>query len=371
MGLTTKRLVDGVWIRGAVPKPSPHSNQRTHQTTKVLGAFEKALGSRIGCGECRRTLLRYSHIDPTNIDEAELKIYLVGLPLGETVVPRKQDQTAKEHLTEVRAWIRIVLEGVMQQQTQPAPKMQKVTRPRIDVEPLPPNYGYFHHVCTAITSLNPNPKRWDRQRKCLESWVRYGLPVTVVNTQAEIDGFTLPEGVTAIACENMTTLYDRQTQFVSSLVRVGRETGMPFMLINSDIEIHGSTDLLDAALALPETLTIGIRYNHPETSSIKHATRELSGLDVFLMTPQMAATIPEAPFGIGKPVWDYWLPAHFRKEGIQFNWIKQPLFCHERHKIGWTKREWKIGCDYLAKQYGVELGYGSSEFRQSLDLQKT
>jgi len=220
--------------------------------------------------------------------------------------------------------------------------------------------------CSAITSVSPNPLRAARQLLCIQSWLRAGIKVIVVNSSDELSAMELPTGVTGVACDDLTTLYDRRTQFVSSLILVGIETGRPFMLINSDIEISGDVRRIDEALQYPDKLTIGIRHNyHPGRK--QKAFREPSGLDVFLMTPELAATVPQAPFGIGKPVWDYWLPLHFKTRGTAFNWIDSPLFWHEKHRLGWTRKEWEIGKDFLNGQYGVELGYASGEFRASLN----
>jgi hypothetical protein len=138
------------------------------------------------------------------------------------------------------------------------------------------------------------------------------------------------------------------------------------MLINSDIEVDGNASKLDEAIQNPDKLTIGVRYNHHPNKK-QRAVREPSGLDVFLMTPELAKTIPKAPFGIGKPVWDYWLPLHFRTVGVPFHWVDSPLFYHEKHRLGWSRHEWEIGRDFLNNQYGVKLGYSSGEFRAGLD----
>lgn len=308
--------------------------------TKILEAFEKEAGTRLSCGQCKTWVLalnkRSSH------DHEEIVAYMSSqFPWPHEW--RLANTKRRDRISEVISPI--------------------VPRP-VDTS-VPANY--FAGRLVAVTSLNPNPTRWDRQKKCLKSWVRHGLPVITVNTQSELDQLSLPEGVTGVACEKLTQHYDRQTQFVSSLAAAGRETGVPFMLINSDIEISGNVAALDIALLHPDRLTIGIRHNHQAGQNLRNAKPEASGLDVFLMTPDMAATIPEAPFGIGKPVWDYWMPQHFRSLGVEFHWIREPLFFHERHELGWSRKEWKIGCDFLGETYDVHLGYGSSEFRRSLD----
>jgi hypothetical protein len=308
--------------------------------TEVIKAFKAETGVDLSCGQCKNWAFGLNRKASHDHDD------IVQYMFREFPWPhawRQQHTNRRDRISEIVS-----------------PIVPRVVKPEIPVE-------YFAGRLTAITSINPNPSRWERQQKCLESWVRHGLPVVIVNTQAEIDRFTLPAGARAVPREDMTTLYDRRTQYVTSLIEVGIETGNPFMLINSDIEMKGDVKLLDEALAFPDKLTIGIRYNHHASTPTSKAIRELSGLDVFLMTPEMARTVPDAPFGIGKPVWDYWMPTHFRSIGKEFHWIKAPLFFHEKHKLGWTQSEWKCGRDFLDKTYGVELGYGCSRFRQSLD----
>ena len=49
---------------------------------------------------------------------------------------------------------------------------------------------------------------------------------------------------------------------IKTLIDAGAATGLPFLLINADIEISGDHTLIEAAIESPEKLTIGIRYNH-------------------------------------------------------------------------------------------------------------
>jgi hypothetical protein len=231
-------------------------------------------------------------------------------------------------------------------------------------EPTP---GRFRGRCVAVTSLNPSPLRWETQRKCLQSLIDAGLDVLAVNTAAELANLDLPSGITGIACDRVALHYDRQTQLVSSLIHLGAETGTPFLLINSDIECQGGSDLLEQALGYSDALTICVRHNY--TTSMSYARPEPDGLDAFLMTPKMARTVPrDAPLAIGKPVWDYWIPHHFRARGHPFHWITSAVFFHQNHTIGWTQDDWTKGRDFMRATYGVELGYGSREFRRGLRL---
>lgn len=225
----------------------------------------------------------------------------------------------------------------------------------------------FHGRCVAVTSLNPNPDRWRRQLRCLESWQRYGLPVITVNTGEELSVLDLPAGVTGAACNTTATLYDRPTQLITSLLRVGAATGLTTLLINSDIEIHGTASVLEDALSHPDRLGIGVRYNHDARKPRSSATREPWGLDAFLFAPTMLANIPDVPFGIGKPVWDYFVPALVRRSGYKFQFIDFPWLFHETHPIGWSQEEWSLGAEIMRHQIGEDLLWGTAEFRMSLN----
>jgi len=199
----------------------------------------------------------------------------------------------------------------------------------------------FTGRCVAVTSLSPDSERAERQAHCLQSWRDIGLKVITVETDAK------PR--------------------IKALLDSGSATGLPFLLINADIEISGDHTAIEEALALPDKLTIGVRYNHNAESPRGRSQREGAGLDMFLMTPAMAATVPDLPFAIGMPVWDYWLPLHFRSLGYKFHWMREPLFFHSRHELQWSREDWIRGATWMREYYGIDLDYGNVEFRESLN----
>jgi hypothetical protein len=238
--------------------------------------------------------------------------------------------------------------------------------------PMPvmiPTPGRYAGKMSAVTSLSPNPARIARQLLCLESLWNIGIQVIAVNTSEEFSAMSADVKALVIphVSQDVTTDYDRPTQKVYTLIQAGRATGLPFMVINSDIEVYGDHSLIDAALDDPDKLTIGVRYNHTADQDREQATFEPYGLDAFLMTTQMADTVPHLPFGVGKPMWDYWIPEHFRSRGYGFRWIREPLFFHERHPIAWSKSEWDIGAEILEREYGVKMRYSAATYRDELD----
>lgn len=229
-----------------------------------------------------------------------------------------------------------------------------------------PDANQFAGRLAAVTSLTPNPARLARQVHCIRSWQAWGIEVTAVNTAAEfaaIEG--QPEGLRRVVCDSVALQYDRPTQYVHSLIGAGIERGLPFLLLNSDIEIYGNPSVLEAALQAPHSPMIGVRYNHAAGRHRYTGKIERWGLDCFVLTPTLAATIPFIPFGIGKPVWDYWLPYHFRQIGKTLSWARAPFFYHEEHALGWSDAEWQVGDSLMVDHYGVSVG--SKRFRQDLE----
>jgi hypothetical protein len=233
----------------------------------------------------------------------------------------------------------------------------------------PPDPQRFHGSCFAVTSLSPAPHRQDRQQLCVESWQAIGLPVIAVNSAAECALLSGEyPGVTFRACDDLATDYDRPTQRVSSLIQTALEVDTSILLINSDIQIWGDPQILSDLISQPgeTTLAIGVRWNHAPGADLTTAKRERWGLDAFVLTPEMAATVPRLPFAIGRPVWDWWLPTHFRDIGYSFRWLDQPWLYHELHALAWSQTEWDRGAAWLQNIYGLDLQRNSQSFRKTL-----
>lgn len=338
-------------------------------------AWERKIGRTITCTSCLQYLRELGSTIPDDHAAFVLELYK-NLPFPTSVSKRismiESQQLIVDTIRPVMSKAGLpfdVSEVVLRNRSarkQSREPSSVFGRNRITVKKTLVDPDRFCGRCCAITSLNPNPARQARQQRCLESWRDIGLPIIAVNTRAEIKSLLgcFPH-VEFVSCETVSTEYDRPTQRISSLIEVGSKTRLPFMLINSDIEIRGDHELIETALSRSSDLTIGIRYNHDSETDLNDSHRESHGLDVFLMTPELAATVPDLPFAIGKPVWDYWLPQHFRSLGHDFNWIKTPFFFHESHTLGWSQEDWKIGSDWILESCGVNVG--DSNFRELLE----
>jgi hypothetical protein len=203
----------------------------------------------------------------------------------------------------------------------------------------------------SVTSLSP--RRFDRQTLCLNTWKQFGLTIHCVQTADEI--------------EQLKPLYPMVDQWHEAeesppyIWRLARVADSRSIVINSDIEIHGEQATL--LKAFDAGVPVGIRHNYDSHWWTGEA--EKWGIDVFGFTPEIAATLPQLPLQIGKPMWDYFVPHHFRVIGVNKNWINEPLFFHAKHELNWTQDDWQAGADVFTKHYGFE-DTNWAEYRKQL-----
>lgn len=215
----------------------------------------------------------------------------------------------------------------------------------------------------AVTSLAPRPSK--RQTAALNSWRNFGLEIHAVNTAAEIDTLraVYPQVGHWHSQEETSVGFSKPTQLIWNIANVAKELHKSILIINADIEIIGEpTTLLDRIV--DGMFLAGIRHNYSDT--IMRATREPWGIDAFVITPEMAATLPRATMAIGQPMWDYWLPYHFRELGYDVDLVGEPLFFHREHKLAWTSDDWTSSAKRLAAETGIDLECTALQFRRSL-----
>lgn len=184
-----------------------------------------------------------------------------------------------------------------------------------------------------VTSFAPG--REARQHYCLATWRAYGLPIVAVQTAAE-----MPAMVSQYTdVDWIRSASDRP--LIKELAEVAITTGEPVLIVNSDISIKNTfadfrRDWLSPNHQHPGMLRVGIRWDR---RSDGHKVMQKYGIDVFLITPPMAASLPELGFQIGKPGWDYWLVLHFASLGYRLSTKKSVGLIHSRHALNWTKQD--------------------------------
>lgn len=210
----------------------------------------------------------------------------------------------------------------------------------------------------AVTTINP--REVGEQLKALASWQKFGLEIAVMNTEAEIREL---QGVYPvdhwIAAERVA---ENGSILISDLVAVSAKFGRQILLMNSDIEIRGRQEQITERMDATSFL-VGVRWNHHGDYDGRQFRY---GIDAITLTPQQAALIPDdMPIPMGRPAWDYIIPAILIKAGYRSKVIHERLFWHKYHLQRWNNGSWERGMDWYAEKFGESRL--DQEFRSKLD----
>ncbi|NBO18605.1 MAG: hypothetical protein EBV03_05135 [Proteobacteria bacterium] len=223
----------------------------------------------------------------------------------------------------------------------------------------------------AVTSLNVK-NGIARQRAALSTWKQFGLVTHAVQFDDECDAVWAAFG-DLVDVIHFTPNIGYKSPGINRLVDVSKLLDVSIMLINSDIEIIGARNQLFDQVD-ESKLTVGIRHNY-KTTPQSHS-REVWGLDIFVVSPQIAAMVDEiTEFCIGRPMWDYWFPWHLSQKGVELNWIAEPFFFHRLHALNWSQKDWRAGRDVFLNRYNLaepnwvnfrqQWPYGSQKYRKT------
>lgn len=202
-----------------------------------------------------------------------------------------------------------------------------------------------------VTSLSPLPSHAEQQAIALESWKRFGLDVVSVNLPGEIRTLKKKYDVEFIGTTESCEQFNRKTPTINSIVDVSVARDTPIMILNSDCALYGSQRLV---LDVPQ-VGIGIRHNWSE--HLSDATQEQWGLDAFVLRPEHARSLPRLPFGIGQPMWDYWMAWHMQQAGFQVDWIGSKLIYHKSHPTNWTPEDCQAGRNWITEHYKKSIDW--------------
>jgi hypothetical protein len=207
-------------------------------------------------------------------------------------------------------------------------------------------------ITKIVTSLSLH--RTDRQRFCLASWQRLGLPIVAVQCQSQVDKLraihgdliddfiVLPERPNAWHRPYLARVADHIKQTADGTI----------LLINSDIEIRDTPEQFASQWCGDDanTLICGVRLDHPPGKY--KPTMHPYGIDAFRITPAMAEALPDDGFVIGSPGWDYWLPWRMSQAGYRVRAAKSQLM-HETHQMGYGREAVDIAHDMMLDRFNV------------------
>jgi FkbM family methyltransferase len=202
---------------------------------------------------------------------------------------------------------------------------------------LPP----LRETIFALTSLHPDPQDASHTRECIASWRRAGLHVCAFNHASEIPKLACLYDVDLIPV-NATSADIFGAHFVPicEMLRWAHERDAPVLLINSDILLDLDEWEFKRIRWLSRSgLCYCVRHNH--AGDLSSATREVDGIDAFLLHGRDVPAFEPSFLSMGQPFWDYWLPHAFSRNDKSVYSVEFPVAYHRSHAIQWTWPNWR------------------------------
>lgn len=192
----------------------------------------------------------------------------------------------------------------------------------------------------ALTSLTPTPERVELQCSCIQSWRDAGLQVRSFNHSSEIPALAQLYEVEFVPVERTSApVFGQHYIPINAMLDWAAEQLAPVMLINSDIQLRMSPwELMRARWLSDGGLCFFVRYNHD--GDLAGASRELHGIDAFLLHGCDAYLLPESFLSMGQPFWDFWIPYFFVFHSRSVYSIEFPVAFHRNHETNWSWDNW-------------------------------
>jgi hypothetical protein len=192
---------------------------------------------------------------------------------------------------------------------------------------------------TIVSSLSPY--KLPRQTQCIQSWLLSGFKVILMQTHEEILAYRhLVDGVKFVESKTERPL-------IREMVQYG-------MIVNSDCQMYGVG---------PESITPNnfyLRWNYEED---RPSREEEWGLDACYIDSDILPK--DFNFQIGKPFWDYAVPAILQNLNIPYRINHIPWLHHLKHKLNWNQDDWHQGQQWVLNRFTGD--YSSPNYRASMD----
>jgi len=198
-----------------------------------------------------------------------------------------------------------------------------------------------------ITSFSPT--RIDAQKRALETWKKYNIPIQAVQCMGE--NYAL-QFVSDIIWVQPNIHWSKRTPSIVDMF-----PDEPAIIINSDIEMEESD--LSRWEYKPNELKIGLRTdyipNEPTVQLNKY------GIDIFSFHPEMKEVLRNPLWALGIPGWDYWYVYKLYCAGYMVKFYNDQIM-HEAHKEQWLMHDHVRCCKLLEWEFGLT----ASEISQQL-----
>lgn len=180
----------------------------------------------------------------------------------------------------------------------------------------------------------------DYQRLCIRSWIDCGFRVLSVNDASEIPALAArhPEVAFVPASGNASAITGRKNPYLAGLLAALIDAPEPVLgIVNSDILFEPSPVWREQLSGLVGKAVVSAQRFDVHALRDGALRRYYWGYDVFFFDRAMAQTLAKsaAPFAMGLPWWDYWLPAATAFADRTFQIVEQPIVLHLVHPRGY------------------------------------
>jgi hypothetical protein len=195
---------------------------------------------------------------------------------------------------------------------------------------------------TIATSLAPGRK--DKvQADALASWRQVGFEIISVNAEREIaalkDDFA--DVVFIAAPRTGEKVAGKPVPMIVDMLRAARQAGGKLVgVINADIVLRPVPGLVDVlAQNTTGSLVMLPRVDVSDTADFRPKGDEKFsvGYDGFFIDAGLVDQIPDSPFCLGMPFWDYWLPMIALLKDWPLKTIAAPVALHAQHDTKWDQ----------------------------------
>lgn len=187
-----------------------------------------------------------------------------------------------------------------------------------------------------LTSFSPT--RTEAQHKAIATWKQ---PIVAVQCEGEDYAKEFTDDIIWV---KPNLYWSKRTPSIVDLLHTIYE---PTLLINSDIELECDPSQWEAK---PNTLKIGLRTDYcPQFMQLNKY-----GMDVFLLTPEMAGILTNNIWALGIPGWDYWLVWKLLQEGYSLE-IEREGFMHKAHREQWNQEDYKRCAKLLEFEFKIPV----------------
>ena len=213
---------------------------------------------------------------------------------------------------------------------------------------------------SAYTSIIPNHTHEHNQLLAIESWNKLGIDVYSINTQQEIHILKPKYSPLVKFIPSIKTtkhIFGKSCILINEMIDhfTKNQTGDILMLINSDIILNTSVELIDKIKILSK-LCIPISHRNDYVDDFSKNKKYTSGFDVFFINKKYINIFHQTMYSMGQTWWDYWIPYIAMKNKVPVFLIEDSFAFHKEHPLQYHAKNWMKMTEYFKWENNITGG---------------